>query len=112
LEAKIAEAEQALAELTKAADDFAADVAAKEDGLRSGLKQGETDLGEAVKVIPAKHKTDFDRVVKFHDATALAAVEGGACTSCQTTITSQERIDLKGGAIKFCRTCGRLLYVV
>ena len=84
-------------------DEQAAALAARQTDLEAKLK-------EAERIIPADLMPDYRRLVTAHGATALAPVEGRACTMCSTMIAPQQRIDLNMGKFVLCRACGRLLY--
>ena len=80
--------------------------------LKSELARLESSLAIAEKIIPAGLMADYKRLVQGHGATALAPIENKACTSCMTTVTTQQSIDLRNGKFTFCRNCGRMLYQV
>ncbi len=67
-------------------------------------------LVDAERVIPASSGDAYRRLVKTHQAEALASVENKVCTSCYTMLTSQELVNLNVGDVKFCRSCGRVIY--
>jgi predicted nucleic acid-binding Zn-ribbon protein len=41
----------------------------------------------------------------------MAPVENGVCTGCYVALRPQQRVQLNGGTIVFCSSCGRLLYL-
>ncbi|MGC1276539.1 MAG: hypothetical protein WBC44_22795 [Planctomycetaceae bacterium] len=110
MKAGIEAAEKEKANLDSDAEKFAAGVAANEGDLKSELARLESSLAVAEKIIPSGLMGDYKRLVQGHGATALAPLEGKACTSCMTTVTTQQSIDLRSGRFTFCRSCGRLLY--
>lgn len=110
LRSSIETAETELATLETESEKFAASVAASRSNLEAELTQLESSLAVAEKIIPAGLKADYKRLVQGHGASALAPVDGKACTSCMTTVTTQQGIDLRAGRFTFCRSCGRLLY--
>lgn len=91
---------------------LADEVAGREAGLRSEMARLEEALSTAERIIPAGLAADYRRLVAAHGATSLAPLEGTACSNCMTTVAAQQGIDLRTGKFTFCRTCGRLLYVV
>lgn len=112
LRSGIEQAEKEKTGLDAEAEKFAAAVAATEGDLKSQLSALEASLAVAEKIIPANLMVDYKRLVQGHGATALAPIENKACTSCMTTVTTQQSIDLRSGRFTFCRSCGRLLYQV
>lgn len=112
LKVSIAAAEQEKATLESDAKAFAERVAAAEGDLKAELARMESSLAVAEKIIPASLMPDYKRLVQAHGATALAPVENKACSNCMTTVTQQQSIDLRAGRFTFCRSCGRLQYLV
>ncbi|VAX37894.1 hypothetical protein MNBD_PLANCTO02-2950 [hydrothermal vent metagenome] len=70
----------------------------------------EASLVEAEKVIPASEGDMYRRLIKSHQAEALAPVEEKVCTSCFTMLTHQEIVNLNVGKFLFCRSCGKIIY--
>jgi predicted nucleic acid-binding Zn-ribbon protein len=103
-------AEKEKAELEAEANKFADQVAAVEGDRKTELARLEASLSSAEKIIPAGLMGDYRRLVQAQGASALAPVENKACTSCMTTVTTQQGIELKTGKFIFCRSCGRMLY--
>lgn len=112
LKASIAAAEKEKAGLEKEAQRFADQVAATEGDLKAELARLEASLAVAEKIIPASLMSDYRRLVQAQGASALAPLEGKACTSCRTVVAPQQAIDLRSGKFTFCRSCGRMLYQV
>ena len=92
------------------ADAFETETDSKKAGLERELAAAEARLTEAEKIIPAKLKTDYARLVASHGAKALAEIDDRVCTACSTTISPQQKVQLNMGEFVFCRNCGRLLY--
>jgi len=103
------------AEVKKAEGDVAAlkaDIEAKAEGHKAQVKELETAIVEAEAVIPENLREQYRRNIKQRGADALAAVEGGACTGCYVSVTSQmlnELINVE--RMVFCQACGRILYL-
>jgi predicted nucleic acid-binding Zn-ribbon protein len=80
-----------------------------------GLRENETQLFEKLKkaevVLGGDTAAKYRRLVEAHGSEALAAVEGGVCTGCYVSLTSQQRVQLNSGQILFCSSCGRLMYL-
>lgn len=80
------------------------DLRARADALTAQLRQSESGLSGDVGL-------RYRRLVEAHGADALAAVEGGVCTSCNVQVTPQSKVVLNSGKVVFCGSCGRLLYM-
>jgi len=108
----------ALAGVEKEAETFAGEVAKLETdleaqavGWRAQLAELEEGIKEAERAIPPGQREQYRRIVRRFGADALAAVEGGACLGCYTTITPQMVNELiNNEELIFCKSCGRLLY--
>lgn len=101
----------------KELEDALADAAkfkAKFEETVPGLKEEQAQLSSAIKeaesCIPIGERAQYQRLVSAHGDTALAAVEDSACTECYTMLEANTMIELNVGKIRFCRSCGRLLY--
>lgn len=92
------------------ADVFEKEVTQRKAGLEAELAALKTRLTDAEKIIPAKLKTDYARLVASHGAMALAEIEDRVCSACSTMISPQQKVQLNMGEFVFCRNCGRLLY--
>ena len=112
LQAEIKTAQHDQVTLTTEAERFATEVNAAEGGRKSALASLEKSQADAERAIPASLMLDYRRLVQAHGASSLAPVVGKACSSCMTTVTTQQAIDLRAGKFTFCRSCGRLLYQV
>ncbi len=80
------------------------------------LKQKESDLlgrlSKAESVLTGETLSQYRRVVEAHGAEAMAPVENGVCTGCYVALRPQQKVALNGGALMFCSSCGRLLYLM
>ena len=92
------------------ADALEKKVAEEKAGLESELDGLEKRLKQSESIIPANLQVDYRRLVEHHGAGAMAPVEDRVCTSCQTTVSPQQKVQLNMGEFVFCRSCGRLLY--
>ncbi|MFH5804561.1 zinc ribbon domain-containing protein [Alienimonas sp. DA493] len=92
------------------ADALEKKVAEERAGLEAELAALEKRLEQSESIIPAKLQVDYRRLVEHHGANAMAPVEDRVCTSCQTTVSPQQKVQLNMGEFVFCRSCGRLLY--
>jgi hypothetical protein len=112
LKAAIETAEKEKGQLESEAKVFADRVAAVDGDLKAELARLEASLAVAEQIIPAGILPDYKRLVQAHGATALAPIENKACSNCMTIVTTQQSIDLRAGRFTFCRSCGRLQYLV
>ena len=62
-------------------------------------------------VLTGESLATYRRVVGSLGADAMAPVENGVCTGCYVALRPQQRVQLNGGTIVFCSSCGRLLYL-
>ncbi len=67
---------------------------------------------QAEKSLPADLKADYERVVRSKGADSLAAADDGVCTGCGQQITLNMQNELKLSKLVFCKSCGRLLYLL
>ena len=110
--ARIPDLEAALA---KGKLDFAAYEKAATDRakrLKSELTSATKTLTEEDKKIPTDMRNSYDRLVRTHGADALTALEGRSCKFCRMGITVQQYTQLQRSEFSFCRSCGRVLYLV
>ena len=111
-----AEAKQLADEVTKLRTDLDSERASQEAKLR----ELEAAITSAEEIIPADQRDQYRRVVKQRGADAMAAVEMedkrrdvGACSGCYVSVTTQMLNELHHAQqLVFCKTCGRILYVV
>lgn len=106
----IAECEKSLQAARDEEQRVTDEVAAATPGLRSEADRLEGELAEAERALPGKIMDQYRRLVQAHGADALAVVENTTCTSCYTTLSPNEGVELNMGKLAFCRSCGRLLY--
>ena len=92
------------------ADALEQKVAEEKAGLEAELAALEQRLKQSESIIPASLAVDYRRLVEHHGPNAMAPVEDRVCTSCQTTVSPQQKVQLNMGEFVFCRSCGRLLY--
>ena len=68
------------------------------------------ELAAAEATLPVEVKPTYDRLVKTHGPSAMAAVVGKSCQQCRANITEQQLLNLRSGLFMVCPTCGRALY--
>ncbi len=89
-----------------------AEVAAGEPALRAKASALEGEIVTAEVVIPEEKKPVYRRLVLAYSAAAFSEVdENATCTTCYVQIPTQMVMEIKGGKVMCCRTCGRLLFV-
>lgn len=112
---KTALAKLAELEVKKFADEVAAlakQIEAHAEAQKAQLAELESGIVEAEHLIDEEQRDRYRRTVKQRGADALAAVEGGACGGCYSTVTSQSMNELiNGHVLHFCMACGRILYL-
>ena len=89
-----------------------ADIEAKTAAQKVQLDEIDAAIRGAEAIIPEDQREQYLRNIKQRAADALAPVEGGACSGCFVSVTSQMLNELiNGGHLVFCKTCGRILYM-
>lgn len=91
-------------------DRFQQEFDEKKPALDKRVEELKASLSEAETCIPTELKDQYNRLVSAFGSDSLAMVEGNACSCCFTTISPNEMVELNVGKIRFCRSCGRLLY--
>ncbi|MCZ2344067.1 MAG: hypothetical protein LC104_20080 [Bacteroidales bacterium] len=79
--------------------------------LLTEQKAMQAELATVEQKLPPDVKPQYDRLIKSHNADALAGVSGRNCEQCRTTITEQTRTKLLSGLFVCCPNCGRGLYL-
>jgi uncharacterized protein len=90
---------------------YAGEFAAEEPVLKQKEAELLASLAKAETVLTGESLTQYRRVVDAHGAEAMAPVENGVCTGCYVALRPQQKVQLNNGAIIFCSSCGRLLYL-
>jgi predicted nucleic acid-binding Zn-ribbon protein len=109
------------AEVKKFADDiaaFQAHIDEQAGSQKAQLEELENAIVEAEAIIPADLREQYRRNVKQRGADAMAAIDydekskTGACSGCFVAVTTQMMNELINNVtMKFCMTCGRILYL-
>lgn len=109
---KLQQLEDELAELVENSKSVSADVKAREPGLQAEVERLRAEIAEAEKVITGgEARSTYKRLKEAQGPTALAAVEDGYCSECNTNCTPQDQVRLNMGEFVLCRACGRILYL-
>ena len=87
--------------------------AVQEDAIviKDDITRLEIELVDSETALPGDFKGDYERVVRYKGANALATVEDGGCTGCGQQITLNMLSELQLSKLVFCRSCGCLLYL-
>ncbi|MDG2129667.1 MAG: hypothetical protein P8K08_16825 [Fuerstiella sp.] len=102
-----------VSELKQKMADIATRVRSIEPGLKSEIERLTTEIAEADAVIPTgESRTTYQRLRAAMGPAAMALVEGGFCTACNTGATSQDLVRMNMSEFLLCRACGRILYLV
>ena len=78
--------------------------------LTADLEQSRAALAKAETEIPAKHRSQYDHLVKARGPDALAAVVNKVCDGCHTGVSQQRLLEVAAGQFILCQNCGRMLY--
>ncbi len=101
------ELETAKAHLKKVREE----VAATEAGLKQSIAEYREKVKQASSCVPEELRGYYQRLTDRNGASGFATVEDGCCNECSTEVTPQARVELKGGRVFVCSTCGRFQYM-
>ncbi|MEQ9406587.1 MAG: hypothetical protein RIK87_02635 [Fuerstiella sp.] len=111
--AELKRREQQVAEFEQKAAEVEADVKAREPGLQAEVARLNAEIAEAEKTMPGgEKKSAYHRLRAAQGPGAMARVDDGYCTECNTGATQQDVVRLNLGEFVLCRACGRILYQV
>ena len=101
-----------VADLKKKQVETAEQVKSREPGLRSESERLNTEIREAEGVIPGgEPRQNYLRLRSAQGASAMARLEDGYCSECNTGVTPQDTVRMNMGEFVLCRACGRILYI-
>jgi uncharacterized protein len=110
--ADLAKFEAEVKQFSQEVNQLQKDLEAQAVTQKAQLVELESSIVSAEDSIPPDQREQYRRVVRQLGADALAAVEGGACIGCYTSVTAQMLNELiNRDALTFCKSCGRLLYL-
>lgn len=79
--------------------------------LEAEIAKLRAEIDGAESIVPGEGMATYRRLRSAQGATALAVVDDGYCTECNTGVTAQDGVRLNLGEFVLCRACGRILYV-
>lgn len=88
------------------------EISAAQPGLQSRLKELQTAITNAENRLPENVIVQYRRLAQAYGPAALAEVDGNTCNSCYVSLPAQMVMQVRDGQVLFCKTCGRLLYMV
>jgi predicted nucleic acid-binding Zn-ribbon protein len=112
LQAKIGEAHEHLAKGQEELEKTRLRVSEVQQQLEGELSGWLDKLRAAESDLPEEFLPDYSRIAKAKGEDALAAVESETCSGCFQMLTPQNMNELYLGKPIFCKSCGRLLYLV
>ncbi len=80
--------------------------------LEVELGRVHAQLEQAERILPEDFLVEFRRIAKVRGEETLSAVERDCCGGCNQTLTPQTLEMLRQDKTMFCKSCGRLLYLV
>ncbi|APZ95051.1 zinc ribbon domain-containing protein [Fuerstiella marisgermanici] len=93
--------------------DVAAEVKEKEPGLKAEVSRLTAEIEQVEKAIPGgESNSAYKRLRASMGPSALALVDDGFCSECNTGATQQDVVRMNLGEFVLCRACGRILYQV
>lgn len=81
-------------------------------GLETDLEQIQGQLTAAEAALPGDLRSDYKRIAQSMGEDALAGVEEDVCGGCFQKLTPQTINELLVSKPVFCKSCGRLLYML
>ena len=81
-------------------------------GLETDLEQIQEQLTAAEASLPGDLRSDYKRIAQSMGEDALAGVEEDVCGGCFQKLTPQTINELLVSKPVFCKSCGRLLYML
>lgn len=109
---KVIEIEGLLVQARQDLDKQRERVASERQSLEQEVARLSAELSSTERDVPAESRADYDRAVKGRGEEALAALEGDCCGGCYQRVTPQSINELKLGRVVFCKSCGRILYLL
>jgi predicted nucleic acid-binding Zn-ribbon protein len=110
-QARLPDAEKALAAVKADLAKFDAEAGTRKATLESEMAKANALLKEADAKVPADHRPQYDRTVSSLGPDGFAVVNDKTCTECYTEITRSEELRLLNDDFAVCPRCGRLLYL-
>ncbi|MEZ6060377.1 MAG: hypothetical protein R3C19_08455 [Planctomycetaceae bacterium] len=89
------------------------EVKEREPGVVADVERLKAEIREAETAIPAGECfSAYRRLVQSMASAALAEMDGGFCTACNTRVTPQDAVRINLGEFVMCRECGRIQYTI
>ncbi|HUT11072.1 MAG TPA: phospholipase [Thermoguttaceae bacterium] len=108
---KVAEAEANVAKAREKSEKVHAEVQEQEPLIRGDLERLEAELKQCEANLPADVQELYQRVVRQRGEDAMAEIENGYCGGCHQNVPLNVQTDIMLDRPKFCKTCGRMLYL-
>jgi uncharacterized protein len=107
--------ESATADLTAATqklEEVRVKVNSQQPLVSTDIERLESELKQAESTLPAEVREPYNRVVRHLGEDALAPVENECCSGCYQHLTLNLCSQLMMNQPVFCKSCGRMLYMV
>jgi len=108
---KVAVAEANAAKARQKSEKVHAEVQQQEPLIRGDIERLEVELKQCEANLPADVQELYQRVVRQRGEDALAAIENEYCSGCHQHVPLNVQADIMLDRPKFCKTCGRMLYL-
>ena len=79
--------------------------------MKADVARLEAELTREESQLSGDFRTQYQRLIRSKGADSFAPLDERNCTGCHTQITLQMYSEIVAGEIKFCRACGRILYL-
>lgn len=110
-QARLPEAEKALATVKADLAKFEAESGARKEMLDGELAKATAALKECDAKVPADLKPQYARTINSMGADGFAVVRDRSCTECNVEITRTIELRLINDDFAVCPSCGRILYL-
>lgn len=81
-------------------------------GLRAQIAEYQAAIKKAEEIIPSEISLAYARMSQAQGPDAFAQVDGNQCQACFVTLPTQTLVELKQGKVLFCKSCGKLMYLI
>lgn len=111
LEARVAAAETALAELRGSQETERAELASRQEGLQAEREAALAAREDSAGTLAKPLRLRYDRLRSNRQGAVVVAVHGVACGACFTAVPMSRRGQLRTGLlVEGCEACGVILY--
>ena len=108
---RVAEAKTALAKARENSAKVHSEAEAQRPVIETDVARLQAELKRCEAGLPVEIREPYNRVVRHHGDDALAAVQNEYCSGCNQHVPLNVVADIMLDHPKFCKSCGRMLYL-